>query len=93
MPPGRPSRVGRPVAFCPTSPGKRYGCSDRPQTAVGAIGTDLGLDWGGNWKTIQDEPHFQLRPRWAADMTERDMLAELRSRKDLGKAVRLSWSA
>ena len=55
--------------------------------AVGALGTDLGLEWGGNWKTIQDEPHFQLRPRWAADLSERDMLAELRSRKDSGKAV------
>lgn len=37
---------------------------------------------GGNWKTIQDEPHFKLRPRWASDTTERDMLAERRSRKD-----------
>ncbi|MEP7015628.1 MAG: M15 family metallopeptidase [Verrucomicrobiota bacterium] len=53
--------------------------------AVGAIGLDLGLDWGGNWKTIVDEPHFQLRPNWAADETESDMLAELRSRKDSGK--------
>jgi peptidoglycan L-alanyl-D-glutamate endopeptidase CwlK len=40
---------------------------------------------GGNWRTIQDEPHFQLRPRWAASGTEREMLAGLRSRKDSGK--------
>ena len=53
--------------------------------AVGALGTDLGLEWGGNWKSIQDEPHFQLRPDWAADMKESDMLAELRNRKDSGK--------
>src|SRR5262249_32865613 len=26
---------------------------------VGAIGMELGLEWGGNWKTIQDQPHFQ----------------------------------
>lgn len=52
--------------------------------AIGALGTELGLEWGGNWKTIVDEPHFQLRPRWAADLREKDMLAELRRRKDAG---------
>jgi peptidoglycan L-alanyl-D-glutamate endopeptidase CwlK len=52
--------------------------------AVGALGTDLGLEWGGNWISIQDEPHFQLRPAWA-DGSEPAMLAELRSRKDSGK--------
>ena len=52
--------------------------------AVGALGTDLGLEWGGNWKKV-DEPHFQLRPAWAADLSESDMLAELRKRKDSGK--------
>ena len=53
--------------------------------AIGALGTELGLEWGGNWKTIVDEPHFQLRPGWAADLGEKDMLAELRSRKDSGE--------
>jgi len=52
--------------------------------AVGALGTELGLEWGGNWKKV-DEPHFQLRPAWAADLSESDMLAELRKRKDSGK--------
>jgi peptidoglycan L-alanyl-D-glutamate endopeptidase CwlK len=55
--------------------------------AVGAIGMKLGLEWGGNWKTIQDEPHFQLRPAWARDMSERDMLAELRARRDRGQSA------
>lgn len=48
--------------------------------AVGVIGMDLGLEWGGNWKTLVDQPHFQLRPAWAMDMTEKQMLAELRVR-------------
>jgi peptidoglycan L-alanyl-D-glutamate endopeptidase CwlK len=48
--------------------------------AVGVIGMDLGLEWGGNWKTLVDQPHFQLRPAWAIDMTEKQMLAELRGR-------------
>lgn len=52
---------------------------------IGALGTDLGLEWGGNWKTIVDEPHFQLRPGWAEGMKESDMLAELRARKESGK--------
>jgi peptidoglycan L-alanyl-D-glutamate endopeptidase CwlK len=49
--------------------------------AVGVLGMDLGLDWGGNWKSFKDEPHFQLRPSWSKGMAERDMLAALRKRK------------
>jgi peptidoglycan L-alanyl-D-glutamate endopeptidase CwlK len=55
--------------------------------AVGALGMDLGLDWGGNWKTFMDEPHFQLRPKWAGDMKESVMLAKLRARKDSGQGA------
>lgn len=55
--------------------------------AVGALGLKLGLEWGGNWKTIQDEPHFQLRPKWAREMSERDMLAELRARRERGQSA------
>jgi peptidoglycan L-alanyl-D-glutamate endopeptidase CwlK len=55
--------------------------------AVGVIGVELGLAWGGKWKSIQDEPHFELRPLWAADLSESDMLAQLRSRKDSGTGV------
>ncbi|HEX8279983.1 MAG TPA: M15 family metallopeptidase [Chthoniobacterales bacterium] len=54
--------------------------------ALGAMGVALGLEWGGNWKTIKDEPHFQLRPKWAGNVAERDMLAELRSRTESGRA-------
>ena len=53
--------------------------------AIGALGTELGLEWGGNWKTIVDEPHFQLRPGWAVDLSEKEMLADLRERKDSGE--------
>ncbi len=48
--------------------------------AVGVLGTELGLEWGGNWKGIVDQPHFQLRPAWASKMKESEMLAELRTR-------------
>lgn len=34
-------------------------------TKVGKIGIQLGLEWGGNWKSITDKPHFQL-PTWGS---------------------------
>ena len=55
--------------------------------AVGVLGTELGLDWGGNWKTLVDQPHFQLRPSWAQDLTERQMLAGLRARTAAGEPL------
>ena len=67
--------------------GGRYLDESPAYKAVGALGMKLGLEWGGNWKTIQDEPHFQLRPAWARDLSERDMLAELRMRKEKGVTV------
>lgn len=51
--------------------------------AVGSMGMGLGLEWGGNWTSITDEPHFELRPQWAANLSESQMLAELRRRKTL----------
>jgi peptidoglycan L-alanyl-D-glutamate endopeptidase CwlK len=55
--------------------------------AVGVIGLDLGLEWGGNWQTIVDQPHFQLRPSWAEKLSEKQMLAELRARFADGRPV------
>lgn len=55
--------------------------------AVGSMGVGLGLEWGGSWTTIQDEPHFQLRPSWASGLSERAMLAGLRERTDSGRDV------
>jgi peptidoglycan L-alanyl-D-glutamate endopeptidase CwlK len=55
--------------------------------AVGALGMELGLEWGGNWTTIVDQPHFQLRPLWALDITESQMLAKLRERVATGQPI------
>ena len=67
--------------------GNRY-LGDSPKyKAVGVLGMDLGLEWGGNWKTIVDQPHYQLRPAWAADLSERQMLAEMRARHASGSPV------
>lgn len=27
---------------------------------VGALGESIGLEWGGNWSTFKDSPHFQM---------------------------------
>lgn len=67
--------------------GSKY-LGDSPKyKAVGVLGMDLGLEWGGNWKTIVDQPHYQLRPAWATDLTESHMLAELRARTASGTAI------
>ena len=67
--------------------GGRYLEESPAYKAVGALGMKLGLDWGGSWRTITDEPHFQLRPAWAREMSERDMLAELRARRARGQSA------
>lgn len=64
---------------------KKYVSSSPVYKAVGALGMELGLEWGGSWTSIVDEPHFQLRPDWARKMSEREMLAELRRRKERGQ--------
>lgn len=51
---------------------------------LGEMGKSLGFEWGGDWKSFKDEPHFQFRPPWAKQMSESQMLAELRRRHDNG---------
>ena len=55
--------------------------------AAGAIGKELGLTWGGDFQSIKDEPHFELRPGWATGMASGAMLSELRRRKEVGTSV------
>jgi len=67
--------------------GQKYLAESVKYKAVGVLGTDLGLDWGGNWTSIVDQPHFQLRPAWSVDLAEKEMLAELRGRLAAGTPV------
>jgi hypothetical protein len=30
--------------------------------SAGDIGKQQGLEWGGDWETFTDEPHFQVVP-------------------------------
>lgn len=52
---------------------------------LGSIGKSLGLIWGGDWSTIEDDPHFELHPAWASGESESSMLAELRRRHENGQ--------
>lgn len=53
---------------------------------AGPIGEAHGLSWGGRWKN-QDKPHFEFKPEWAKDLSESQMVAELRNRKNKGRDV------
>lgn len=67
--------------------GSRYLPESPKYKAVGVLGQELGLEWGGNWTSLVDEPHFQLRPAWARALNESSMLAALRQRKQDGEPV------
>lgn len=45
-----PMRNGKPV----------WDTRDAAWAKVGQIGMGLGLEWGGNWKSFRDLPHFQF---------------------------------
>lgn len=44
------------------------------------LGIKLGLSWGGNWKSFQDEPHYEYNPLGLTT-------AQLRQRKANGEAI------
>lgn len=67
--------------------GNKYLPDSPKYKAVGTLGLELGLEWGGNWTSIVDQPHFQLRPVWAADLSEKELLAALRDRVATGTPV------
>lgn len=60
--------------------GAKY-LGDSPLYAtVGRLGRVLGLEWGGDWTSFKDYPHFQFRPHWAKGLSESEMLTGLRRR-------------
>ncbi len=42
-----------------------YDNSDSFFDKAGAVGKEIGLEWGGDWRTPVDKPHFQL-PYWGS---------------------------
>jgi peptidoglycan L-alanyl-D-glutamate endopeptidase CwlK len=37
-----------------------WNSSSAPWERAGEIGMELGLNWGGSWKTFKDYPHFEI---------------------------------
>ena len=67
--------------------GNKYLGESPKYQAVGVLGTELGLEWGGNWKDLIDQPHFQLRPDWAGELGGSALLAALRQRVNAGQPI------
>lgn len=56
---------GVAIDFCRNDGKGAYDDSDGFFAKVGKVGKSLGLEWGGDWKSIKDKPHFQL-PDWGS---------------------------
>ena len=56
---------GTAFDFCRADGKGAYYDKDGFFTKVGKIGKSLGLEWGGDWKSLVDKPHFQL-PDWGS---------------------------
>ena len=61
-----------------------YEDKDKFFSKVGKIGVGLGLEWGGNWKSPVDKPHFQL-PDWGSTP------AKLKSTYKTPTAFKKTW--
>ena len=64
--------------------GGQYQPESKSYRIVGNLGKAIGLEWGGDWKSIVDEPHFEVVPKWASSLFEPARLAEYRARKGRG---------
>ena len=62
-----------------------YNNATRVFNRVGAIGKKLGLEWGGDWRSITDLPHFQL-PNWGSTTSK------LKSMYGNFEAFRKTWN-
>lgn len=54
---------GTAFDFCRNDGKGAYKDNDGFFTKVGKVGQSIGLEWGGNWYSPVDKPHFQL-PDW-----------------------------
>lgn len=59
--------------YCRTDKPNAFDNVDGFFDKVGKIGKSLGLEWGGDWKSPVDKPHFQL-PDWGSTPTRLKML-------------------
>ncbi|MFV0503598.1 MAG: M15 family metallopeptidase [Lachnospirales bacterium] len=52
---------------------------------IGKIWTEMGGDWGGNWNSFKDKPHFQF----TAGLTT----SALRQGRTLDKNIKMKWES
>ena len=57
----------------------RYLAESSLYKTCGAIGRAVGLEWGGDWTSFRDEPHFQVKTGLS--------LAQMRERVARGESV------
>lgn len=62
-----------------------YNNATKAFNKVGAIGKKLGLEWGGDWKSIKDLPHLQLST-WGSTPSQ------LKKKYGTFEAFRRTWS-
>lgn len=43
--------------------GKWSWAESHPWSRLGALGKELGLEWGGDWKRFPDRPHFEWKDK------------------------------
>lgn len=51
-------QFGNAFDVCQNIKGKEY--DEKILNQVGKLGEQIGLEWGGSWKSFKDSPHFQL---------------------------------
>lgn len=64
---------GTAFDFCRNDGRDAYDDRDGFFSKVGAIGKNLGLEWGGDWSSLVDKPHFQL-PDWGSNTSRLRMI-------------------
>lgn len=57
---------GKTITFDPHADTNNDGITDWDQ--VGSLADECGLEWGGNFSSISDKPHFQDRMGWTIAM-------------------------
>lgn len=63
--------------FCPLDQGRADWNNAAVFRKVGAIGRELGLEWGGDWKKFPDRPHFQYTAGHTLDDFKNNKIDEL----------------
>ncbi len=61
-----------------------YGYCEQMYLSLVNAGERAGLTAGARWTSFQDEPHYEMRPKWAETMSEGAMIRELFRRHQEG---------